>query len=235
MTDHLFTQMEELAKKLRAEDEVGETAEQVVAFALEQFEADYGGITLLQPEGRLETVAPSDPLVELLDRLQYELNEGCCLDSTWTAESIVCESLGTDPRWPSWGAKTAELGVASVLAVALSTRSRHRVGTLSLYFSRPRTFSNDDLAFSRVLGRHAALALSTAMSRDDIDVTLDPRKRIGIAEGMLVERFKIKPDHAYLMLQRYAQDHDEKLHDVVDRLIADQGSATDPAGHDSIS
>ncbi|KRF21012.1 hypothetical protein ASG90_00930 [Nocardioides sp. Soil797] len=217
MSSHDF---ESFAAELKQSGSAAETAEQVVGHALKQLEADHAGITLLGPGGHLKTIAPTGFLVEQVDLLQYELNEGCCVDSTWRGELVLSESLATDPRWPVWGPKAAGLGVASVLAVQLTSKERGRVGSLNLYWVEERTFSKEDVAFAHVFARHAALALSHSLHTDEFDVSLDSRKRLGIAQGMLMERFSLTPDDAFHILQEYAMDRDEKLSDVVDQLIS---------------
>ncbi|QIX25521.1 GAF and ANTAR domain-containing protein [Nocardioides sp. JQ2195] len=219
----LSQDFEAFVEELKLSGSAVETAEQVVGHALKQLEADHAGITLLGPGGHLETIAPTDFLVEQVDHLQYELNEGCCVDSTWRGELVLSESLATDPRWPTWGPKAAELGVASVLAVQLSSTERGRVGSLNLYWTEERTFAKDVVAFAHIFARHAALALSHSLHRDDFDVSLDSRKRLGIAQGMLMERFGLAPDDAFRILQQFAQDRDQKLGDVVDQLISSPG------------
>lgn len=209
-----------LAEELHEGETVGETAAQVVEFACEQLDADHAGITMLHRRGRLETVAPTDPVVREIDRLQHELREGCCVDSAWQGETLKCESLATDPRWPTWGPRAAALGVASALSVELTTNEgNRRVGALNLYWAEGRTFTRDDVAFAHIFGRHAALALSSSMTRHNLHVALDSRKRIGMAQGILMERFGLGPDQAFQLLRRYSQDHNEKLRDVADNLI----------------
>jgi len=72
----------------------------------------------------LETVAATDPLVERLDALQSELGEGISRDNSWHGEALVAVDLGSDPRWPRWGSKASELGVACLLAVEFTQRRR---------------------------------------------------------------------------------------------------------------
>lgn len=216
-----------LVAELRAAGSVTSTAQQVVSFAQRELGADHAGITLLQLGGRLQTIAPSDTVIERLDQLQYDLNEGCCVDSTWQGTTIQCEALVTDPRWPRWGPAAAELGVSSVLAVGLTSTERRRIGALNLYWTQPRSFSKDELGFAEILGRHAALALAVSQRRDDLDVGLDARKRMGIAQGMLMERFRLAPDDAFQVLQRFAEDHGQKLQDLVDELVDGRGMHAD--------
>ena len=51
----------------------------------------------------METVAPTAPVVEQIDQLQYEFKEGTCFEATWEGETMRAPDLASDPRWPNWG------------------------------------------------------------------------------------------------------------------------------------
>lgn len=208
-----------LASELHSAPTVAETAEQVVAYARQQLDADHAGITLIE-RGRLRTIAPTGPIVDELDRLQAELGEGTCLDSAWEGETLRAPAVATDPRWPLWGARAAALGIASALAVELSGLDGQRVGALNLYWREPRGFSTDDVAFAHVFGRHAAVAISSMIKEANLRIALDTRKRIGQAEGILMERFDLDPDQAFQVLRRYSQDRNLKLREIAEELVA---------------
>lgn len=209
-----------LVTDIHAQSTTVETAEQVVDYARHQLDADHAGVTLIRRGGRLETVAPTDPLVEEIDQLQHDLQQGCCIETAWEGHLMKSESLAHDRRWPDWGPKTASLGISSLLAVELNNTDMRRVGALHLYWSRTRRFNDEEFAFAQLFGRHAALALSATMAQENLHVALDSRKKIGMAQGILMERYELAPDQAFQVLRRYSQDHNQKLHAVADELIA---------------
>ncbi|WP_036555893.1 GAF and ANTAR domain-containing protein [Nocardioides insulae] len=208
-----------LAAELHAAPSVTETAEQVVGYAREQLDADHAGITLIQRGGRLKTVAPTSDVVVKVDELQYELKEGSCVDSAWEGETLRAPRLATDPRWPKWGPRAAALGVASVLAISLPDVGGRRVGALNLFWEQSREFSEDEVAFAHVFGRHAAVALATTLQETNLRIALDTRKRIGQAQGILMERFGLDADQSFQVLRRYSQDHNRKLREVAEDLV----------------
>jgi ANTAR domain-containing protein/GAF domain-containing protein len=212
----------DLAETLHAAPTPDRTAEQVVSYARQQLDADYGGITLIRRGGRLETIAPTDPLVEQVDILQYELDEGSCRDASWHHETLASEDLAVDPRWPRWAPKVAGLGIASALAAELTDAEDRRIGAVNLYWTRPRRFSADDIAFANIFARHAALALATSFKIAGLNVALDGRKLIGQAQGILMERHGLDEARAFEVLKRYSQDHNIKLRHVAEHLIANR-------------
>ena len=210
----------ELAESLHAAPTPDRTAEQVVTYARQQLDANYGGITLIRRGGQLETIGATDPLVEQVDDLQCEFDEGSCRDSSWRHETLVSEDLATDLRWPRWAPKVADLGIASVLAAELTANQDRRIGSINLYWTRPRRFTADDMAFANIFARHAALALSTSFKLAGLNVALDGRKLIGQAQGILMERHGLDEARAFEVLKRYSQDHNIKLRHVAEHLIA---------------
>lgn len=153
----------ELAASLHSAPTPVQTAEQAVAYARQQLDADHAGITLIRSRNRLQTIAPTDELVEQLDRLQYDLAQGPCRDSSWHGDTLLAPDVATDPRWPAWGPEAAGLGVASTLAVELTDSAGIRIGAVNLYWREPRSFDRDDVAFAHVFARHAALAVATSL------------------------------------------------------------------------
>jgi len=136
------------------------TAEEIIDYVRDQLDAEHAGITLIRAHGELETVAATASMVEQLDVLQYELDEGPCRDSSWHRETLLVSDLAADRRWPRWATKAAALGVSSVLAVELTNAEDHRLGTINVYWPRRRLFTGDDIAFANIFARHAALALT---------------------------------------------------------------------------
>ena len=209
-----------LAESLQAAPTPTATAQEIVEYVCGQLDADHGGILLIRSRGRLETVAASDDVVEESDRLQDELDEGPCRDSSWHRETLLSSDLAADPRWPQWAAKVADLGIASVLAVELTSVEDRRIGAINLYWTQRRDFTADDIAFANIFARHAALALAQSMNEAGLNTALDTRKLIGQAQGILMERYHLDEARAFEVLRRYSQDHNVKLKEVAEHLIA---------------
>jgi GAF domain-containing protein len=86
----------------------------------------------------VESVAHSDELILRADALQYELDEGPCLDAVWTDGVFIVPDLRADGRWPRWAPAAAGLGVRSSLSVQLFTDTA--LGSLNLYSLHPRSY-----------------------------------------------------------------------------------------------
>jgi AmiR/NasT family two-component response regulator len=105
-----------------------------------------------------------------------------------------------------------------MLSVRLYTSST-TVGTLNLFDRLPDRFDVSDQEVAHVLARHAAVALANARNTQNLWQAIDARKRVGQAQGILMERFDLDEDKAFSVLMRYSQNNNMKLRDVAERLV----------------
>jgi GAF domain-containing protein len=209
-----------MAERIQGAPDSVHTAEEVVLYAREQLGADHAGITLIRRGGRLQTVAPTNQLVEEADRLQYDLDEGPCHDSAWEGKTLVAQDLAADPRWPAWAPRAVALGIGSALGVELLNKAEdRRLGSVNLYWERPRVFAAEEIELAHLISRHAALALVASLNTEGLRMALEGRKRIGQAQGILMERHGLTEDQAFAVLKRYSQDNNVKLRDLAAHLV----------------
>jgi GAF domain-containing protein len=154
-----------------------------------------------------------------------ETGEGPDFSALGDKLSVIVDDTTTDRRWPQWADMVASAGIRSLLNVRLYT-TVSTIGTLNLYGRRPHQFSADDQAVAHVLARHAAVAIGAARKERNLWQAVDARKRIGQAQGILMERYDLTEDKAFAVLLRYSQDKNIKLRLVADQLV-EQGSLPD--------
>jgi GAF domain-containing protein len=209
-----------LAIELHGRRSLTETVDQVVQYALTAVDCDHADVMFLLQAKVIETVAATDPVVEKAAQLQADLDEGPIHALPADLGShLVVHDTSTDIRWPRWGTELKALGVRSVLSVRLATRDS-LIGALNLYGREPMRFDNDDVAIAHILARHASVALATARREYAVAQTIDARKRVGLAQGILMERFGLNAEQAFELLRRYSQEHRLKLNDVARELVA---------------
>jgi GAF domain-containing protein len=202
-----------------AKSELG-TMEKALRVAVETIEGcQHAGISLVMGGRRIETPAATSDVALQGDRLQYELNEGPCLDSIATQHTIVSSDLQTEQRWPSWAPRVAQdLGVRSMLCLQLFT-SAQSLGALNLYSETPDAFDTEDEAVGLALAAHVAVALAASREVDTRDLAIVNRTVIGQAEGILMERYDLDADKAFSVLKRVSQDTQTKLATVAAELV----------------
>ncbi len=207
----------EMVLEVHTEGSVDETVERILTFALSALQCQYAGVSMRRGKS-IESVATTDPLVVGLEEIQNRLGEGPDLDLVSDRLGVLVTDTKTETRWPDWSKQAAELGVRSMLGARLYTPTRV-VGTLNLYDTRPDHFDLDDQAVAQVMARHAAAALSRAHKTENLWHAIDARKRIGQAQGILMERYGLTEDQAFQVLMRYSQSNNVKLREVAEELI----------------
>ncbi len=135
---------------------------------------DHAGITQIGPEG-METVAESSETVTRCEQLQYDLNEGPCVDTIRSQESAFSNASASDRRWPRWGPAVVErFGVGSLLSLLLYTHGES-YGVLSLYSDRTHGYCSDDVLIAVNLAAHLAVAVAGGPDTDTREVAIISR------------------------------------------------------------
>jgi GAF domain-containing protein len=213
-------QFSELARSLQAEPDLDQTLRSIVTAAVVNVDgADLAGITLVTKGGTLSTPAASDPLVEVIDRLQYEVRQGPCLSSAWDRLTVRADDLRTETRWPAFARRAAELGVLSMLSIQLYVRDEE-LGALNLYSRTANRFDAEDEDTGLLFASHAAIAMVGAQHETDLTAALVSRDVIGQAKGILMERYRITALAAFGVLVRASQQSNRKLCDIAETLAA---------------
>ncbi|CAL9349938.1 hypothetical protein SUDANB108_00441 [Streptomyces sp. enrichment culture] len=214
-------QMAVLARDLLAQDSVQATLDKIAASAVKLVEGcDAAGI-LTVSKGKAVTLAVFGDMVEESDRLQGELGEGPCFDAARRVDGErlfrIADMTVPQPSWPRFSRAARDLGIGSMTGVLLYT-DRQDFGALNLYSRRPGAFGKDIETAGWLLASHAAVALATARTVDQLEHALDTRHAIGEAMGILMERHRLGEDEAFAVLRRLSQEHNVKLRDVARRV-----------------
>ena len=219
-TEHLVNQLSAIARSLRSEDDVEHTLEKAVALAVELIDGcDEAGVSLVHAKRRIDTPAATSEGVRRGDALQYELNEGPCLDAIWDEETVSSPDLAHEQRWPAWGPRVVEeLGIRSMLCFQLFTDGSS-LGALNLYSHRVDGFKDADTTEGLALASHVSVALAAAQEIETLHSAVEARTVIGQAEGILMERFDLLPHQAFAVLRRVSQESNTRLHAVAVELV----------------
>lgn len=116
----LGTVLAEAARQLgqeRTTDEALTAIVENVRVALPQF--DHVGISTVDRQRRITTRASTGPLVQDLDDLQYDLNEGPCYAALQEEHVVLAPYLRQDQRWPHYVPRAVENGVKAQMGVRL--------------------------------------------------------------------------------------------------------------------
>ncbi len=182
-------------------------------------DADHVSLTVRHGAG-YRSLACSSGLASDADALQYELREGPCLEAAEEGDWYVSADVGRDARWPSWGPQAARLGVGSLLSARLVSDGRP-FGAINMYADRLGRFADrDDVDAALVWANLAAYTLAAAREVEGLETALASRHTIGMAQGILMERFGLDETGSFLLLRRLSSHSNEKLRDLAAKLVA---------------
>jgi GAF domain-containing protein len=198
------------------------TIAQTALISLPGFDAV--GISTVDVAGKVETRAGTGEIVWQLDRLQYELGEGPCLDTLKDAEVVIAPRIRDDARWPTYVPRAAELGLKSQLAVKLYLDSEGTLGGLNIYSTRTEDVHPDSESIAELFATHAAIALGNAREIDGLNEALRTRRTIGQALGMLMNEYTLDEDAAFGLLMRTSSHSNTKIRDIAARMVEDANS-----------
>lgn len=212
-------QLADAARSMQGWSSTQLTLEKVVLIATEIIQGcDLVGISIVHSD-RIDTPVGSDEALNRIDELQFVLKEGPCFDALHVHEIVHSRDLAHDKRWPRWGPLVAkEAGVVSIVSYRLFT-TQDTLGAMNLYSVGPDAFDADDILNGHALAAHVGVALAASQHAEHLETAISSRTMIGRAEGILMERFAIPPDHAFAVLRRVSQRRNVKLNRVAEELV----------------
>jgi hypothetical protein len=218
LMEHLGTQFGELSTALQSANGSGLDPDRVVRFAAMAVpETHHCGLTLLRAKHAPQTVSSTDELSLTVDRIQYSLGEGPCLDAAAAETAEIAGQLDTDERWPRFGPRCVEeTGVVSMLSIRLAMVGRDQAA-MNFYSRERDAFGDLELAVASIFAPFAALSIEhTLRVRDaaNFETALASSRQIGTAIGILMAQRRITSDEAFALLRRASQHLNRKLRDV---------------------
>jgi hypothetical protein len=204
--------------ELLAVPEEEPTARCIVSKAVEFVPGCEAAALTRRAHGRLRPVAWTDPLAEACDGLQLSTGQGPADTAVTCTEICLVEDLAHEARWPAWTAAALELGVRSALGLRLSVGA-DRLGALCLYSSLPHAFPQGSVLMGFAFASNASVALFAARAATGLNVAVDGRHLIGMAQGILMHRYHLTERNSFELLRRCSNTTNVKLRDVAARVV----------------
>jgi len=227
-TDDLAETFAEVARTLRAERAEQGTLDKIVELAVKTIDGcDHAGITLVE-SGQVRTPAATDEIPRQVDAIQYETDEGPCLDAIREHDVFQTDDLLQETRWPNFARRAAEeSGVASMLSFRLYIQE-DTMGALNLYSMTKAGFDAEDRAVGAIFAAHAAVAMSAARQQDQLEQAIKTRDVIGQAKGILMARQHVSADEAFDLLRQGSQRLNIKLRALAQQVANDASQEPGP-------
>lgn len=220
--DDLARRLADVAEQLLAQQRLGPTVRDIAAHAVGLVPgAHRAGVSVRAAGGRSHRVlAATDDAARECEALQLALGEGPCFGVSVEEPLQVSGDVAGDPRWRRWGPRAADHDVASVMTVRLEGRDG-RVTSASVYGRAPSAFADPDVReLALLFARHAGAALRAAREISGLETALQSRHTIGVAQGVLMERYGLTVDAAFDLLLRSSSTSNIKLRDIAAEIVS---------------
>jgi len=195
---------------------------------------DEVGITLLVDD-RPSTAAYTTVGTLAIDAVQYQLDEGPCLDSARRRVENVVPLHEADERWPRFAAAVRPEGIRSLMALPLIS-GEECVGALNLYGEEPDAFDAFEASLARVAAARAADAIVAVTLLDGVrtlagqlEQAMASRAVIEQAKGVLMALRGIDEHEAFEWLRSVSQARNIKVRGLSEQVIAGVIDGTAPA------
>jgi hypothetical protein len=179
---------------------------------------DEGSISVVTGRRNIGSQAPTGDLPMQVDALQEETQQGPCLDAAYKQLTVRVADMASETRWPEFARRASQAGAASMLSLQLYVEGDN-LGALNLYSRTPNAFDDESEQVGLLFASHAAVAYAGVRKEAQLARAVDSRDLIGQAKGILMERYKISPERAFLVLTRASQNSNRKLHDIATELV----------------
>ena len=129
--------------------------------------ADAVSVTMRVGDDTFHTAVSLDPIARELDRIQYDVGAGPCVDAArMTGLGLAVSSdLATTRAWPDFGAAASARGFVAVVSSALAPDpGALALGALNIYARGGHVLGAGDQDVTLMLATHGALALAHAQA-----------------------------------------------------------------------
>ena len=224
--DNLARALNLAAEQSRRRPSLDEVLEGIVRHATQALPSfDHVGLTTARRGEPVVTHAASTSLAHELDAVQYALDEGPNVDSIMGAVLVSAPEIRHEQRWPGYVPQAVEQGVRSQLALRLDLDGGGTVGSLSLCSTTSDEISSDDLVVAVGFAAHATMAFGQARQLDHLAEAIESRQSIGVAVGLIMERYGLDEEHAKAFLWRASSTTNVKVREVAARIVRDANGA----------
>ena len=219
----------EISRVLLAEPDVQRTLERMCLLLVDTVEGCDHSVVTVVTNHHLESPAASDAVGPAVDAIQFEVDDGPCVEAIREHHTVVTDDPTTDDRWPRFSRRAVEItGVRSMLSFRMFIAAQ-TLGSLNLYSKRPQAFAEDSLAVGTIFAAHASVALQAAQTKEDLArlrEVVEARELVSQAKGILMGRQGISSAAAMDILCRGAERLKIELRELARRVVEGENTGS---------
>ena len=224
-TERLLAALSDFARTLSGRFAIADVLNQLTDHITEVLDVDGAGVSLLDESNQLRFVTASSAILIDAEQTQERLQQGPCVDAVLTGDIVKSVDLHREARWPELRPVLTASSFRAAAGIPLRSEDRP-LGSLNLYDSKRRVWSDDDLRSATVLGDMAVGYVINASqleraerTREQLQEALDSRIVIEQAKGMIANANGISVDDAFQLLRRYARTQRKPLRAVASDVV----------------
>lgn len=188
--------------------------------------APHSACTLtIRRDGRLSCAASSDDDATRADLVEYETNQGPCVEAVERGVETVVPDLSQETRWTEWAANAGRLGFRSAAAAPADAGDGIALA-INVYGRDLDAYGAEEMARTRAYAEEAArvLRLAYAMAEqatlaEQLESALASRSTIDQAVGVIMAQNRVPAEDAFAILRAASQHRNVKLREVAAALI----------------
>lgn len=186
------------------------------------------GIMLMSGDMHRGSICSTDEVSALIERLQYDLGEGPCVDACRLDRPVAEADLAATgaTRWPAFTPAAVEAGARAAFGFPLQVGTV-RLGALNLYCDEPRSLTDTEHADALLLATIAAEALLVMQAgapggqvAAELESGAELQYVVHQAAGMVAAQLGVSVVIALVRLRAYAFGNDRVLLEVARDVVA---------------
>jgi len=228
LQDVLDEPVAQLTRRLVETEGVNPTLADVLALAAAAVPCGWAAAAVMDApcERRSRLSAATDEgLASITARIAGGAGTSPGIHALESGEIVYVPDLSSEVRFSTYVDQMLEqTPVRSVLSLPLQLRGA-TLGVLTLYGFTPNAFDVEAVRRAKDLADLAAVAVDASLTLDraqNLSRALDNSRIIGVALGVLVERYRMTPEQAFVQLSEASQRSNCKLADLA-RVLVETG------------
>lgn len=230
ISEDLLSTLAQLAEVLQTQRTLGGALAHIAEVATTSVPRCDAASVSLSVNGRPATASATARIALELDLVQYDLHDGPCLRTFQTMEAMRLDLVGLEEQVPHFAVAARQRGITSVLSTP-AIWGEEPIATLNLY-SRSGAFDETAEVIAAVLATQVTIAVSRspefAAARGVVEQAqrdADDHADISVATGMLMAQQTCTAEQAAGLLRRAAQDDEQTMVRIAQRIIRQHRSA----------
>lgn len=225
----------QLASLIYAAESFDDIYATIVRLATEVVDGcQHASIMLRSRNGGFETVASTDEIARVVDKLEQLHREGPCLDAiVEDLPQLEDDLTEAHPHWPTFAREVVRQTPVRSAAGFRIIAGSEKIGALNLFSDEVGGIDQRSGDQAIILAAFASVAVGTVHRREEartLSQGLESNREIGKAIGLLMAFHKISDTEAFAMLRKASQDMNIKLAEVAREVVQHHNS-----GHPAVS